>query len=71
MKKLLFILSLPLLMSCSSTSKVFRVEFNSGKVYRVKSVGYYHGHSDCIHFYDGQGMFPTDSVKSITVETYE
>lgn len=71
MKKLLFILSLSLLMSCDSTPKVFRVEFNSGKVYRVKSVGYYHGHSNFICFYDNQGMFPTDSVKSITVETYE
>lgn len=71
MNKLLLLLTILLLISCDSTPKVFKVEFNSGKVYRVKSVGYYHGHSDCIHFYDGQGMFPTDSVKSITVETYE
>lgn len=70
MKKLLFVLSLPLLMSCDSTPKVYKVEFNSGKVYRVKSTGYYNN-GISIYFGEDQGMFPTDSVKSITVETYE
>ena len=71
MNKLLLLFTILLLISCDSTPKVFKVEFNSGKVYRVKSTGYYHGHSNVICFYDDQGMFPTDSVKSITVETYE
>jgi hypothetical protein len=70
MKKLLLFV-IPLLISCDSTPKVFRVEFNSEKVYRVKSTGYYHGHNDFIYFYGEQGMFPVDSIKSITVETYE
>lgn len=57
-------------MGCDDTPKVYKVEFNSGKIYRVKATGYYRdGYS--VHFYRDQGMFPRDSVKSITVETYE
>lgn len=57
-------------MGCDDTPKMYKVEFNSGKVYRVKSSGYF-GDGGWVNFYGGQGVFPKDSVKSITVETYE
>lgn len=68
MKKILFILSFSLLSCGNSTQKIYKVEFNSGKIYRVKSVGFYHGHSGNIYFHGNQGMFPQDSIKSITVQ---
>ncbi len=71
MNKLLLLFVIQLLISCDSESKTYKVEFNSGKTYRVKSTGYYHSNSGFIHFYNESGIFPKDSVKAITVENYE
>lgn len=69
MNKLLLLFATLLLISCDDEPKTYKVEFNSGKVYRVKSTGYWS--DQWIYFYGDQGAFPKDSVKSITVENYE
>lgn len=65
MKKIVF--AALLLVGCNSAPKVYKVEFNSGKMYIVESVGYYDLDSS-IYFHGDNGMFPKDSVKSITVK---
>lgn len=65
MKKIIF--AVLLLVGCSSAPKVYKVEFNSGKIYIVESVGFY-DLDNAIYFYGGNGMFPKDSIKSITVK---
>lgn len=68
MNKMLFILLFSLLSCGNSPQKIYKIEFNSGKIYRVKSAGFYHGHNEYIYFHGNQGMFPQDSIKSITVQ---
>ena len=58
-------------MSCEKTpQKNYKIEFNSGKIYRIKAYGYF-GDSKWINFHKGQGILPKDSIKSITVEDYD
>ena len=59
MKKLLFILSLPLLMSCGERpQKNYKVELVSGEVYHVKATGYdWHRRSNRIEFHGNKGVF--------------
>lgn len=66
---LLILLTILLFTSCDDTPKVFKVEYNSGKIYRVKSTGYFSGDGNCVYFWGNQGMFHRDSIKSITVES--
>lgn len=58
MKKLLFILSLPLLMSCEEREmKTYKVELNTGEVYHVKSTGYMWWNSGELEFKQDAGSF--------------
>lgn len=58
MKKLLFILSLPLLMSCGEAQlKTYRVELNTGEVYTVKATGYNWWRSGELEFHRDAGSF--------------
>lgn len=59
MKKLLFILSLPLLMSCGEIpQKNYKVELTTGEVYHVKASGYYwYKHTNRVEFNGDRGMF--------------
>lgn len=59
MKKLLFILSLPFLMSCGERpQKNYKVELVSGEVYHVKAVGYqWYRSSNRVEFYGYKGVF--------------
>lgn len=59
MKKLLFILSLPLLMSCEEREvRTYKVELTTGEVYHVKASGYYwYKSSNRVEFNGDRGMF--------------
>lgn len=59
MKKLLFILSLLLLMSCGEKEmRTYKVELTTGEVYHVKASGYYwYKGSNRIEFHGDKGMF--------------
>lgn len=58
MKKLLFILFLPLLMSCGEDQlKTYRVELNTGEVYTVKATGYNWWRSGELEFNRDAGSF--------------
>lgn len=59
MKKLLFILSLPLLMSCEEREvRTYKVELSTGEVYHVKATGYYwYKSSNRVEFNGDRGMF--------------
>ena len=59
MKKLLFIPSLLLLISCGEIPKKnYKVELTNGEVYHVKATGYnWYRHSNRIEFYGDKGMF--------------
>lgn len=59
MKKLLFILSLPLLMSCGERpQRNYKIELMNGEVYHVKSSGYYwYRSSNRVEFNGDKGMF--------------
>ena len=59
MRKLLFILSLPLLMSCGEKEiRTYKVELTTGEVYHVKASGYYwYRNSNRVEFNGDRGMF--------------
>lgn len=58
MKKLLFILSLPLLMSCGEREvRTYKVELNTGEVYHVKSTGYMWWNNGELEFKQNAGSF--------------
>ena len=59
MRKLLFILSLPFLMSCGEMPKKnYKVELNTGEVYHIKATGYYwYRSSNRVEFNGDKGMF--------------
>lgn len=59
MKKLLFVLFLPLLMSCEEKEvKTYKVELTTGEVYHVKATGYYwYRSSNRVEFNGDTGMF--------------
>lgn len=59
MKKLLFILSLSLLMSCGEREmRTYKVELTTGEVYHVKASGYYwYRHTNRVEFNGDRGMF--------------
>lgn len=58
MKKLLFILSLPFLMSCGEAQlKTYRIELVTGEVYTVKATGYTWWKSGELEFNRDVGSF--------------
>lgn len=58
MKKLLFILFLPLLMSCKEREiRTYKVELTTGEVYTVKATGYNWWRSGELEFNRDAGSF--------------
>jgi len=57
MKKLLFILFLPFLISCGAMpQKNYKVELINGEVYHIKATGYWEN-KGIVEFYGGKGVF--------------
>lgn len=62
MRKLIILLCLPLLLSC--TESKYKVETNEGETFIIKATGY-NVYNNNVHFFNAKGY--VENVKSITI----